>query len=81
MQDREVRELRRRVDRLRRGRGHRFPPFLCERITAWVRGRGDRGDWWCDLLAFLHESKNWARRLDRAFTCGLEGAGIGIKIN
>ncbi len=49
MQDREVRELRRRVERLRRDRGDRFPPLLRERITAWVRARRELGDWWCDL--------------------------------
>lgn len=49
MQDREVRELRRRVERLRRDRGDRFPPLLRARITAWVMQRRGRGDWWCDL--------------------------------
>ena len=49
MQYREAGELKRRVERLRRDRGDRFPPLLRARITAWVRARRELGDWWCDL--------------------------------
>lgn len=50
MQDREARELRRRVARLRRGRpGFRFSPTLRARITTWVTQQRERGVWWCDL--------------------------------
>jgi hypothetical protein len=50
MQDREARELRRRVARLRRGRpGFRFSPSLRQRITLWVIEQRERGVWWSDL--------------------------------
>lgn len=50
MTDREAQDLNRRVARLStRGRGKRFPAVLRERISAWVRTRRDRGDWWCEL--------------------------------
>ena len=49
MADRDTRDLRRRVARLQRGRGVRFPPLLREQITAWVRTRRASGAWWCDL--------------------------------
>ena len=50
MTDREAQDLNRRVARLTvRGRGKRFPALLRHRITAWVRTRRDRGDWWSEL--------------------------------
>lgn len=50
MQDREARELRRRVARLKRGRPRfRFSAALRQRITAWVVAQRERGAWWCDL--------------------------------
>lgn len=50
MQDRDARELRRRVARLKRDRrGFRFSPALRAEITAWAREQRERGTWWCDL--------------------------------
>ncbi|MGE0400914.1 MAG: hypothetical protein AB7T06_29660 [Kofleriaceae bacterium] len=65
MQDREARELRRRVARLRRGRpGFRFSPALRERITAWVTVQRERGAWWCDVAREIgvpaETLKRWA---------------------
>lgn len=49
-QDKEARDLRRRIARLRRGRpGFRFSASLRRRITAWVVAHRERGIWWCDL--------------------------------
>jgi len=46
MQDREGRELRRRVARLQRDRpGFRFSPALRAEITAWVAKQRARGAW------------------------------------
>lgn len=48
--DREARELRRRVARLKRRRpGFRFSPTLRRTITAWVVKQREHGAWWCDL--------------------------------
>lgn len=71
MQDREARELRRRVARLKRGRpGFRFPPSLREQITAWVAVQRERGVWWCDLERQLgvpaETLKRWAVQQLRA---------------
>lgn len=65
MQDREARELRRRVARLRRGRpGFRFSSSLRDRITAWVTMQRERGVWWCDLAREIgvpaETLKRWA---------------------
>jgi hypothetical protein len=50
MDDREGRELRRRVARLKRDRpGFRFSAPLRAKITAWVVKQRERGAWWCDL--------------------------------
>jgi hypothetical protein len=50
MEDREGRELRRRVARLKRERpGFRFSRALRAEITAWVVEQRGRGAWWCDL--------------------------------
>lgn len=65
MQDREARELRRRVARLQRGRpGFRFSPSLRQRIAAWVAVQRERGVWWCDLAREIgvpaETLKRWA---------------------
>ena len=65
MQDREARELRRRVERLKRDRpGFRFSPGLRTRITAWVIEQRDRGAWWCDVSRAIgvpaETLKRWA---------------------
>ncbi len=50
MQDREARELQRRVSRLKRARpGFRFSSALKARITTWVTEQRTRDVWWCDL--------------------------------
>lgn len=65
MQDREARELLRRVARLKRSRpGFRFSAPLRRRITAWVLVQRERGAWWCDLERAIGVSaetlKRWA---------------------
>jgi hypothetical protein len=64
MADRELRELQRRVARLQRGRGVRFPTTLRDQIAAWVRDRRAHGDWWCDLSGAIgiapETLKRWA---------------------
>lgn len=65
MQDREARELRRRVARLNRDRtGFRFSPRLRTRITAWVIAERERGAWWCDVSRAIgvpaETLKRWA---------------------
>jgi hypothetical protein len=50
MQDRETRELRRRVARLKRERpGFRFSAALRAEITTWTAAQRERGVWWCEL--------------------------------
>jgi hypothetical protein len=53
MMDRELRDLRRQLDAIPRGRGRRFPAPLRERLVAWVTARRVRGDWWCELAREL----------------------------
>ena len=65
MQDREARELRRRVERLQRDRpGFRFSPALRARITTWVIAQRERGAWWCDVSRAIgvpaETLKRWA---------------------
>ena len=65
MQDREARELRRRVERLKRDRpGFRFSPELRARITAWVVAQREAGAWWCDVSQAIdvpvETLKRWA---------------------
>ena len=65
MQDREARELRRRVARLKRDRpGFRFSPALRREIAAWVTEQREHGAWWCDLSRAIGVSaqtlKRWA---------------------
>ena len=63
MQDREARELRRRVARLKRGRpGFRFSAALRLRITAWVTMQRERGAWWCDLEREIGVSSDTLKR-------------------
>ena len=51
--DRELRDLRHRIDEIPRGRGRRFPAALRERIAAWTSARRARGDEWCELSRAL----------------------------
>lgn len=65
MQDRESRQLRRRVARLKRDRpGFRFSPALRTQITAWVAKQRERGAWWCELSRAIgipeQTLKRWA---------------------
>lgn len=65
MQDREGRELRRRVARLKRDRpGFRFSTKLRADITAWVAKQRERGAWWCELSGAVgvpeQTLKRWA---------------------
>ena len=65
MQDREGRELRRRVARLKRDRpGFRFSTTLRAEITAWVAKQRERGAWWCELSRAIgvpeQTLKRWA---------------------
>lgn len=50
MTDPELRELRRRLDSIPRGRGRRIPLELRARVTAWVAKRRDHGDGWVELV-------------------------------
>jgi hypothetical protein len=43
MKDRELRDLRRWLETIPRGRGYRIPRQLHERITAWVALHRERG--------------------------------------
>lgn len=49
MRDLELRDLRRRLDAVPRGRGRRFPAPLRERVVAWVTARRARGVGWREL--------------------------------
>jgi hypothetical protein len=65
MQNRDARELRRRVARLKRDRpGFRFSAALRAEITAWVTEQRECGVWWCDLSRAIGVSaetlKRWA---------------------
>lgn len=52
--DRDARELRRRIARLKRDRpGFRFSAALRAEITEWVTAQRERGAWWCDLSRAL----------------------------
>lgn len=63
MHDREARELRRRVARLKRDRpGFRFSASLRLRITAWVTVQRERGVWWCDLAREIGVSAETLKR-------------------
>jgi len=53
MMDRELQDLRRRLDTIPRGRGRRIPVALRERVVAWLTVRRVRGDWWCELAREL----------------------------
>ena len=50
MTDPELRELRRQLDAIPRGRGRRIPLELRARVTAWVAKRRERGDGWSELV-------------------------------
>jgi hypothetical protein len=65
MQNRDARELRRRVARLKRDRpGFRFSAALRAEITAWVAEQRERGVWWSDLARAIgvpaETLKRWA---------------------
>lgn len=65
MQDREAKDLRRRVARLKRDRpGFRFSASLRTEITAWVVKQRERGEWWCELSRAIdvpaETLKRWA---------------------
>lgn len=63
MQDREGRELRRRVARLQRDRpGFRFSPALRAEITAWVAKQRARGAWWRELSSAISVSEQTLKR-------------------
>jgi hypothetical protein len=53
MTDPELRELRRRLDSIPRGRGRRIPLELRARVTAWVARRRKDGDGWSELVRKL----------------------------
>ncbi len=50
MTDPELRELRRRLDSIPRGRGRRIPLELRAQVTAWVAKHRKRGDSWSELV-------------------------------
>jgi hypothetical protein len=65
MQDREARDLRRRVARLKRDRpGFRFSAALRSEITTWVAKQRERGEWCCELARAIdvpaETLKRWA---------------------
>lgn len=63
MQDREGRELRRRVARLKRDRpGFRFSLSLRGEITAWVAKQRERGAWWRELSSAIGIPEKTLRR-------------------
>lgn len=49
MMDPELRELRRRLDSIPRGRGRRIPVELRTQVIAWVAKHRKRGDSWSEL--------------------------------
>ena len=49
MQDHELRDLVRALERFRRRGAARYPAELRARITAWVIARRERGDWWREI--------------------------------
>src|SRR5689334_13313177 len=53
MTDTELRELRRKLDSIPRGRGRRIPGELRAQVTAWVTKRRARGDGWRELVEKL----------------------------
>lgn len=61
MRDRQLRDLRRRLDAVPRGRGRRFPAPLRERVVAWVMAQRARGVGWRELS---HELGVPARTLE-----------------
>jgi hypothetical protein len=63
MQDREGRELRRRVARLKRERpGFRFSTKLRAEITAWIAKQRERGAWWSELARAIGVSEQTLKR-------------------
>lgn len=64
MRNRQVQSLRRRLARLPRGRGVRFPADLRAEVTAWITDRRAAGAWWSELERELGVSsvtlKRWA---------------------
>lgn len=50
MTDPELRELRRRLDSILRGRGRRIPLELRTQVTAWVAKHRKRGESWSELV-------------------------------
>ena len=69
MRNRQLQALRRRIERLPRGPGVRFPSQLRAEVAEWIAVRRAAGAWWCDLERELGIGaatlKRWARR-DRA---------------
>lgn len=69
MTDPELRELRRRLDSILRGRGRRIPVELRVRVTAWVVKRRERGDGWSELVRTVGVSvgtlQRWSSRRAR----------------
>ena len=51
MIDDELRDFRRELARVERGRGHWYPDALRERAAAWARGRRDVGATWREISA------------------------------
>jgi hypothetical protein len=49
MMDPELRELRRRLDSIPRGRGRSIPVELHAQVIAWVAKHRKRGDDWSEL--------------------------------
>jgi hypothetical protein len=51
MIDDELRDLRRELARVERGRGHWYPDALRERAAAWARARREVGATWREISA------------------------------
>lgn len=60
--DRELENLRRAVSRIERGRGHRYPKPLRERVIGWARARRQRGARWHQLAREIGISAESLRR-------------------